>query len=48
MCPLVMKSGATWMPRRPFSWLWVTGTLPIWTVVSVVGFQTITRPSRSM
>ena len=48
MWPVVMKSGASWMPRRPFSWLCVTGMAPIWTVVSVVGFHTITRPSRSM
>jgi hypothetical protein len=48
MWPLVMKSGASWIPSSPFSWLCVTATWPIWTVVSVVGFQSITRPSRSM
>ena len=48
MWPLVMKSGASWIPSSPFSWLVVTGTVPISTVVSVVGFQTLTCPLRSM
>ena len=42
------KSGASWSPSRPFSWLRRDRTVPAVTVCCVFGFQIIKRPSRSM
>ena len=48
MWPETLKSGASWMPSSPFSWISETGSVPIVVVVWLPGDHIWTRPSSSM